>query len=189
MRFNKLCVRTSVLLVSFALPLVAQTPKHGMTLDDMQRMVRVGAPEVSPDGKWIAYTVAHVDTGEDKSVSDLWMVSWDGTQDVQLTFGLATAEGASVGSPRWSPDGRYLAFTADRPGKAKGSQVWVLDRRGGEAQQLTDVKEDLGEYRWSPDGEAVAADAAGEGGAGAGEGGEGEAEADRDGSLPLQAGH
>ncbi len=74
------------------------------------------------------------------------MVSWDGTQDVHLTFG---PEG--VGSPRWSPDGKWLAFTSSRPGKAKGSQVWVLDRRGGEAQQLTDVKEDLEEYRWSPD--------------------------------------
>lgn len=106
---------------------------------------------MSPDGKWIAYTVSHVDAGEDKNVSDLWMVSWDGTQDVQLTFGQAAAEGASVGSPRWSPEGRYLAFTADRPGRAKGSQVWVLDRRGGEACQLTDVKETLVDFEWSPD--------------------------------------
>jgi dipeptidyl aminopeptidase/acylaminoacyl peptidase len=148
-------IRNSSLALSLALfltlPLAAQTPKHGMTLDDLARLVRVGAPQISPDGKWIAYTVSHVDTGEDKSVTDLWMVSWDGTQDIQQTFGLATAEGASVGSPRWSPDGRYLAFTSDRPGPAKGSQVWVLDRRGGEAQQLTNVKEDLGDYRWSPD--------------------------------------
>lgn len=126
-----------------------------MTLDDLARFVRVGAPQVSPDGNWIAYTVSHVDTAEDKNVSDLWMVNWSGTEDVQLTFGLATAEGSSVGSPRWSPDGRYLAFTADRPGKAKGTQVWALDRRGGEAQQLTDVKENLSEFRWSPDGKQL----------------------------------
>ena len=144
-------LRTASLLLLLASPLLAQTTKHGMTLDDLAKLVRVGAPQLSPDGKWIAYTVSEIDTAEDKAVSNLWMVSWDGTQDIQLTFGAATQEGSSAGSPRWSPDGRYLAFTSDRPGKAKGSQVWVLDRRGGEARQLTDVKEDLNDYRWSPD--------------------------------------
>ena len=128
--------------------------KHGMTVDDVEKLVRVGAPQVSPDGQWVAYTVGHVDVGEDKNVTDLWMVSWDGKQDVQLTQGKD-----SVGNPRWSPDGRYLAFTSGRDAgpngtgapAAKGSQVWLLDRRGGEAKQLTNVKENLGEYRWSPD--------------------------------------
>jgi dipeptidyl aminopeptidase/acylaminoacyl peptidase len=120
--------------------------KRAMVLDDLAKLVNVGGPQVSPDGKWIAYTASHVDVGEDKSVSELWMASWDGTQDVHLTYG---PEG--VGSPRWSPDGKWLAFTSSRPGKAKGSQVWLLDRRGGEASQLTEVKEDLADYRWSPD--------------------------------------
>ena len=117
-----------------------------MVIDDLAKLVSVGGPQVSPDGKWIAYTTSRVDVEEDKSVAEIWMVSWDGTQDVQLTYG---PEGA--GSPRWSPDGRWLAFTSSRTGKAKGSQVWLLDRRGGEAHQLTEVKEDLEEYRWSPD--------------------------------------
>ena len=140
---------TAILLLSAGLThaqAAAPAGKHGMTLDDMQRMVRVGGPELSPDGKWIAYTVSHVDTGDDKNLTDLWMVSWDGTQDIQLTRG---KDGA--GDPRWSPDGRFLAFTSGREGEAKGSQVWVLDRRGGEAQQLTDVKDNLRDYRWSPD--------------------------------------
>ena len=128
--------------------------KHGMTIDDVAKLVRVGAPQVSPDGLWVAYTVGHVDVTEDKNVSDLWMVSWDGKQDVQLTQGKD-----SVGNPRWSPDGRWLAFTSGRDAgpnatgapAVKGSQVWLLDRRGGEAKQLTNVKENLDEYQWSPD--------------------------------------
>ncbi len=120
--------------------------KRAMVLDDLAKLVNVGGPQVSPDGKWVAYTTSHVDVGEDKNVSELWMVSWDGRQDIHLTFG---PEG--VGAPRWSPDGKFLSFTSSRPGKAKGSQVWVLDRRGGEASQLTDVKDDLEDYRWSPD--------------------------------------
>ena len=124
----------------------APAAKHGMTPDDLVKVQRVGAPQLSPDGAWVAYTVSHEDAADDKSVSNLWMISWDGTQDLQLTFG-----NAGAGDPQWSPDGRYLAFTSGRDGEAKGSQVWVLDRRGGEAQQITNVKEDLNGYRWSPD--------------------------------------
>ncbi|MEO6805542.1 MAG: S9 family peptidase [Edaphobacter sp.] len=117
-----------------------------MVIDDLAKLVNVGGPQISPDGKWIAYTTSQVDVSDDKNVSSLWMVSWDGTQDIEVTYGTESA-----GSPRWSPDGRWLAFTSGRPGRAKGSQVWVLDRRGGEAHQLTDVKENLSDYRWSPD--------------------------------------
>ncbi len=120
--------------------------KHGMTLDDLAKFLRVGSPQVSPDGAWVAYPLSHVDTAADKSVTDLWMVSWDGRSDVQLTHGKE-----SVGNPRWSPDGRWLAFSSGRPGEAKGNQVWLLDRRGGEAVQLTDVKDNLNDFRWSPD--------------------------------------
>jgi len=138
--------------LSFSVCGFAQTvpAKHGITPDDLVKMVRVGAPVVSPDGAWVAYTVSKVDAKEDKNGSQLWMVSWDGKSDVQLTF---SKDG--VGEPQWSPDGRWLAFTTGREAAgdkaAKGEQVWVLDRRGGEAQQLTNVKQELNGYKWSPD--------------------------------------
>jgi Tol biopolymer transport system component len=86
-----------------------------MTLEDMEKMLRVAGPQVSPDGRWIAYTVSRVDTVDDKDISNLWMVSWDGKDDIQLTYSKD-----SVGSPRWSPDGRWLAFTSSREGESKG---------------------------------------------------------------------
>ncbi len=126
-----------------------------MTLDDLFRFHDVGGPVVSPDGQWVAYTVSTTETKADKRITDLWMVSWDGKQDIRLTWAGDVDEESddlsSSGAPRWSPDGKYLSFTAGRVGAAKGSQVWVLDRRGGEAHQLTDVKGHLGAYVWAPD--------------------------------------
>src|SRR5271170_2319755 len=129
----------------------APTAPHAMTLDDLFRLQDVGDPQVSPDGKWVAYTVSTIDTTADKRLTDIWMVNWDGSQDIRLTY----ANENSANAPRWSPDGKYLSFTSDRAGKAKGTQVWVLDRRGGEAHQLTDVKGHLGAYAWSPDGKKL----------------------------------
>ncbi len=148
---SRTIVAGSFLALSFfTLPFSAQTPspaRHSMTLGDLFRFQQVGSPRVSPHGKWVAYTVSTVDTKADKSVTDIWQVSWDGSEDLQMT----DSYGHSSSNPRWSPDGRYLSFLSDRPGKAKGSQVWVLDRRGGEARQLTDVKGHISAYAWSPD--------------------------------------
>ncbi|QNI34749.1 S9 family peptidase [Alloacidobacterium dinghuense] len=122
-----------------------------MTLDDLFHLQDMGDPQVSPDGKWVAYTASTIDTVADKRLTDIWMVSWDGSADIRLTY----ANENSASAPRWSPDGKYLSFTSDRAGKTKGSQVWVLDRRGGEARQLTDVKNHLSYYGWSPDGKKL----------------------------------
>ncbi|HEV7398367.1 MAG TPA: S9 family peptidase [Pyrinomonadaceae bacterium] len=133
-----------ILVVAFAA--VAQTAPHNLKIDDIFRFRDVRDPQVSPDGQWIAYVVSAVDTKEDKSNTHIWMVSYDGKTDRQITFSQD-----SESSPRWSPDGKYLAFTSSRPGKAKGSQIWLLDRSGGEATQLTEFKGRLQGYEWSPD--------------------------------------
>ena len=138
----------------------AQTPAappqpHLIGLDDLARFHDVMGPVVSPDGQWVAYTVSTIETKADKRITDLWMVSWDGKEDVRLTWAGDVDEESddlsSSGAPRWSPDGMYISFTAGRTGTAKGAQVWVLDRRGGEAHQLTDVKGHLSAYAWAPD--------------------------------------
>jgi Tol biopolymer transport system component len=90
--------------------LVAQT-RHPMKLDDLARFRNVNDPQVSPDGKFVAYVVSTVDVKEDKSSSHIWMVGIDGSNDRQITF-----SNESEGSPRWSPDGKYLSFTSSRPG-------------------------------------------------------------------------
>lgn len=145
-------LRTSLcfgLLSSLLIPAkAADTPKkRDITLDDFARLQRVSAPVLSPDGEWILYTVGQIDMKEDKSHSHLWMVKWDGSVHLQLTYG---KEGAS--SPKFSPDGKYISFLSSRPGPAKGEQVWVMDRRGGEAEQLTAITDrDIEGYSWSPD--------------------------------------
>ena len=127
----------SFVSTSFALsdaPSAAANPPHPMTVDDVDHLLDVNGPRLSPDGQWIAYTVRRVDTKADKNVTDLWMANWEGTQDIQLTYEVEH----SISDPGWSPDGKYLSFLSDRPGApdVKDSQVWVLDRRGGEARQL-----------------------------------------------------
>jgi dipeptidyl aminopeptidase/acylaminoacyl peptidase len=156
MRRPKLGSLLSFLTFATVAPVMAQTAvkPHPMTLNDVFRLKDVGNPKVSPDGNWVLYTVSSVDLKKDDRTTDLWMVSWDGEQDIQLTYGYD----GSVGSPEWSPDGKYISFSSSRKGKVDGTQVWVLRRTGGEARQLTDVPKKQGKieaYQWSPDGKQL----------------------------------
>lgn len=122
--------------------------KRNITIDDSFTLKRVGSPQISPDGKWLAYTVRSTDLKKDKGETRIWMIPTAGGEAIPMT-----AKGSSAGSPKWSPDGKYLSFTASR--NDKKSQVWTLDRRGGEAQQLTNVKQGVSGYEWSPDGKRL----------------------------------
>jgi dipeptidyl aminopeptidase/acylaminoacyl peptidase len=132
----------AVVLVST--PAFAQA-KRQLKAEDIYNVRDVRDPQRSPDGKWVAYTVATAIKDTDKNNNDVWMVSWDGAQQIQIT---STPEGES--SAKWSPDGKYLSFVSSRMG-AKGGQLWLLNRAGGEATKLTDVKGGIADYAWSPD--------------------------------------
>ena len=150
-RFLFLCLATIATLFCVA-NAVAQTKRH-LGPDDFYRMREVGDPQLSPDGKWIAYTVTTMNRELDRLETQIWTVDWEGTQSLQMTYG---PESASF--PKWSPDGKYLSFLSshkDEKGEGK-TQIWLLDRRGGEAQPLTDVRRDIESYSWSPDGKKIA---------------------------------
>jgi dipeptidyl aminopeptidase/acylaminoacyl peptidase len=143
------CILFVILLSASAL--LAQTARHPLKLDDLTRFREVRDPQLSPEGQWVAYVVGTTDVKDDKASSHVWMASLDGKNDRQITFSQE-----SETSPRWSPDGKYLSFTSARPGKARGNQVWLLDRSGGEAMQLTEFKGRLQGYEWSPDSKRLA---------------------------------
>ena len=137
-----------------AVSLQGQTAKRAITLDDHSRIINVGDPQRSPDGMWVAYTVTTIDAEKDRRNTDVWMVKWDGSEQLQLT---SSPDGES--SPRWSPDNKYLAFVASRgtdEEKKKGGQIWLLNRAGGEAQKVSDFKGGVGDIQWSPDSTRIA---------------------------------
>ena len=119
--------------------------KRAIRSGDLYHLKDVRDPQISPDGGWVAYTVTTIDSAKDKSDNDIWMTSWDGATTLRLT---SSPENESA--PRWSPDGRYLAFLSGRQ-EGKGAQIWLLDRRGGEAQRVTQLRGGVSEFAWSPD--------------------------------------
>ncbi len=125
-------------------PKPASTTPRNITIDDYFQIRDVSQPELSPDGQWVAYAVRTRMLKEDKNEQRLWMVSTSGGDSIPMT-----AEGVTSSHPRWSPDGKFLAFLSAR--NAGKNQVWLLDRRGGEAERLTEVAQGVDDFEWSPD--------------------------------------
>ena len=123
-------------------------PKRRLQAEDFYRLQTVESPACSRDGAWIAYTVTTADRQADEPRAALWMVNWQGTERIRLTDGEATAS-----APQFSPDGRYLAYLSARADEHP--QLYLLDRRGGEAQVLGHVSGVIGDYRWSPDSRTI----------------------------------
>jgi len=131
----------------FSLSTLAQAPPAAprlITIDDYFQIRNLSQPELSPDSQWVAYTVRTKMLKDDKNEQRLWMVPTRGGDAIAMT-----AEGNSSSHPRWSPDGKFLAFLSSRNnGK---TQVWLLNRLGGEAVRLTDTAQGVDDFEWSPD--------------------------------------
>ncbi|HET7436388.1 MAG TPA: S9 family peptidase [Thermoanaerobaculia bacterium] len=124
----------------------AQRP---ITFEDMAAMRRIGAPKLSPDGKWIAYDASTIDLAANVRKSAVYLIPSDGS---------AAARNISNGpkqddSPAWSPDGKTIAYVSNRDGAAK--QVYLLDVASGNSTKLTNLPGGAGSVKWTPDGKGI----------------------------------
>lgn len=138
----------SLVLIMNSLPAQA-ADKRPMTIDDLFAFKRVTDPQVSPDGKHVAYVVTTVDLAGNKSSSNLWLAATDRkTPPRQLTTTTKKDR-----HPRWNPEGTRILFESNRGGT---NQLWVIDLAGGEAQQVTTISTSASTGIWSPDSKKLA---------------------------------
>jgi dipeptidyl aminopeptidase/acylaminoacyl peptidase len=145
--------RSTVSVLVFALALLcaaaaadakAQTPRRPITVDDLLKVRRVGDPQLSPDGRLIAYQISDPDKAANRSRTQIYLIPVAGGDPVQLTSGDSSAT-----TPRWSPDGKRIAFV-------RGGQIHTMDATGGDVKKITSISTGAGDPVWSPDGRWLA---------------------------------
>src|SRR2546427_7369931 len=141
-----------VLWLALSAPLAAQQAgRHTITHEDVFLMKRISSPAISPDGRWVVFTVTEPSYTEGEQVSDLWLVPTDGSAEPRR---LTNTKGGESGVG-WSPDSRRIAFSARREGD-DAAQIYVLDLNGGgEAQRVTNLSTGASSPLWRPDGRAI----------------------------------
>jgi dipeptidyl aminopeptidase/acylaminoacyl peptidase len=131
-----------------------QSPPRPIAIDDAFKIREVKDPQLSPDAKWLAYTVTTASLKDDDDKSRIWMLPITNSGGTASDPIAITSEDESSTHPRWSPDGKFITFLSAR--KDGKQQVWLLNRLGGEAEKLTDTAQDVEDFLWSPDGRRVA---------------------------------
>ncbi len=137
-------MRPPILACVFTLAAFAQTP----TIDQSLGTKSVSGAEISPDGKYVAYTVQQADWEENEFVQQIWIANAGTGERYQLTSGKKSSQG-----PQWSRDSKRIAFASERDGKR---QIYVIHPHGGEAQQLTSEDNGVRAFEWAPDGSSIA---------------------------------
>jgi dipeptidyl aminopeptidase/acylaminoacyl peptidase len=150
----------SMLLILSAVAIAPAAGDKKMTIEHALAIKNAGAPQWSPDGKKLLFTINEWDKKENRRVSHIYLISAQGGSPTRLTNG---QRGES--SPQWSPDGARIAFLATRDApqsggqqdqEARGNQVWVISVSGGEAEKITEEENGVSQFRWSPDGKSMA---------------------------------
>lgn len=139
-------IKLILLLVLLSLNIYSQE-KRLFGIDDIFKFTRVTDPQISPDGKWIAFTATVVCKEKNSSNSDIWLVSTSGSELRQLTNSPKSDE-----RPRWSPDGKYIAFQSTRDG---APQIYLINVQGGEAKKITSMPSGTSNHIWAPDGKSL----------------------------------
>jgi dipeptidyl aminopeptidase/acylaminoacyl peptidase len=134
-----------VLLLVLALACSAASAQtfRQFTISDLLKVRRVGDPQLSPDGKWIAYTVTDIDKTANRGIPQIYLVPVTGGEPKLLGTGLRSS------SPRWSPDGKWIAY-------ASGGQIWTINVASGETKKITNISTGASDPVWSPDGTMIA---------------------------------
>ncbi len=148
----------SVIFIMLSLGLVESPAAAGEkgrvpTVDELLMIKSVKSAAISPDGKWVAYTVSQTDFKVDAFISHIWIADLATGRTYQLTRGEKSADNVA-----WSPDSRLLAFTSDRAGDK--NQIFAIPPDGGEAVPLTKAENGVGDFAWSPNGKTIAFTAA-----------------------------
>ena len=131
--------------------------KNRLTVEHLWRMARPAQPTLSPDGAQACVSLTQYDMEENKGTSSLWLLSAFGGEPRRLT-----TAGEKDAEPRWSPDGRWIAFLAKRPAPAKADgkdkdpaddepQIHLIAPDGGEARRLTSMPTGAFGAKWFPD--------------------------------------
>lgn len=128
----------------FALSVLALGQEKRFTIDNLLKVRRVSDPQVSPDGRMVAFNIGDVKFDDNRIVNQIYVAPIGGGEPKQLTSG-----GSSASSPRWSPDGKSIAYVTD-------SQIWVMEADGSDKEQLTKLSTGAGGPVWSADGKWIA---------------------------------